>query len=392
MIPVDEARALVTSHCLALEPVGMSLADAVGRVVAEDLTAPCDIPAFPQSGMDGYAFAHADIPGPLTIVGEQPAGGRNNFQLQPGEAIRIFTGAAVPPGADTVLMQEKALVADGRLRADDANLAKGTNVRPLGSEITQGSLALAQGERLTPAAVGFLAGIGIDRVRVYPPPRVAFLVTGDELQEPGKPLAYGQVYESNARQLRSAIALMHIREVEVYACPDDPAVLTSRLSEAVDRNDIVLVTGGVSVGDHDHTLQAFQESGVRPLFHRVRQKPGKPLLFGMRGPRPVFGLPGNPASVLTCFYQYVCPALASMMRLPSPVRRVQAELVNAYRKPAGLTHFLKAEVADGRVRLLDGQESYRLRSFARANALAVVPEASTSLEPGTRIWADLLPE
>jgi molybdopterin molybdotransferase len=124
----------------------------------------------------------------------------------------------------------------------------------------------------------------------------------------------------------------------------------------------------------------------------VRQKPGKPLLFGMRGPRPVFGLPGNPASVLTCFYQYVCPALASMMRLPSPVRRVQAELVNAYRKPAGLTHFLKAEVADGRVRLLDGQESYRLRSFARANALAVVPEASTSLEPGTRIWADLLPE
>jgi molybdopterin molybdotransferase len=361
-------------------------------VSAEDVAAPIDIPAYPQSGMDGYAFAHADIPGPLTIVGEQPAGGRIEFRLQPGEAVRIFTGAAVPADADTVLMQEKAILSDGRLSVGDPSLARGANVRPKGSEIQQGSLAIAQGDRLTPAAVGFLAGIGIDRVRVHPRPRVAILVTGDELQEPGQPLAYGQVYESNARQLRSALAMMHIRELHLYACPDDREVLTSTLAEAVDRTDVVLMTGGVSVGDHDHTLEAFEACGVRPLFHRVRQKPGKPLLFGMQGRKPVFGLPGNPASVLTCFYEYVCPALATMMRLPSPVRRVEAELAEAYRKSAGLTHFLKAEVKDGRVWLLGGQESYRLRSFARANALAVMPEESTSLEPGSRIWADLLPE
>lgn len=392
MISTDEARSLVIGHTKALPSAWMPLAEAVGLVLAEDILATQDIPAYPQSGMDGYAFAHADIGSELTIVGEQPAGGRNEFRLEAGQAIRIFTGAAVPPGADTVLMQEKAVVADGRLMVGDPGHTRGVNVRPKGSEIAQGNMAMRATERLTPAAVGFLAGIGIDRVQAHPRPKVAILVTGDELQQPGSALAYGQVYEANSFQLRSALSMLHVRDVTLHTAPDDPAVLTLTLQKALRESDMVLMTGGVSVGDHDHTRQAFDGCGVQTVFHRVRQKPGKPLLFGMQGSRPVFGLPGNPASVLTCFYEYVCHALAALMHLPTPVRRVEAELRDAYRKPAGLTHFLKAVYAEGKVSLLDGQESYRLRSFARANALAVMPEEATRLDPGARIDVDILPE
>jgi molybdopterin molybdotransferase len=392
MISVDEALGLIHGHAAPLDPQTLPLADAVGLVLAADVHAPLDIPAYPQSGMDGYAFAHADRHRPLTLVGEQPAGGTLARHLEPGQAVRIFTGAAVPPGADTVLMQERASIRDGHLHVDEPGLPHGANVRPVGSEIANGALALPAGERLSPAAIGFLAGMGYDRVPAYPRPRVTILITGDELQSPGSPLGYGQVYESNSYLLRSALQRLQAGRVSIGRVPDDREALRQALATALPASDIVLMTGGVSVGDHDHTREAFEACGVRPVFHRVRQKPGKPLLFGVHGRQPVFGLPGNPASVLTCFYQYVCPALAALTHQPPALRRIRAELVAPYRKPAGLTHFLKAEYRDGQVRLLDGQASYMLHAFARANALAIIPEEFTHLEAGCRIDADILPE
>lgn len=391
MVSVDEAKALVASQVNLLNASKQPLATAAGLVLAEDVCAPCDIPAFPQSSMDGYAFRFADRDTTLTLIGEQPAGGSRPFHLQAGQAVRIFTGAAVPIGADTVLMQEKAIVEDGQLKVSDPSLSRGNNVRPQGSEVIAGAVALQRGDRLTPASIGFLAGIGISQVKAYPRPRVAILVTGDELQTPGMPLAYGQVYESNSLMLQGALRHWQIEKISIVQCPDDPQRLTDTLAEAIQSSDIILMIGGVSVGEHDYTTQAFSCCGVQMVFHKVRQKPGKPLLFGMHDRKPVFGLPGNPASVLTCFYEYVGIAIARMMQLPPILTTATALLEHAYRKPVGLTHFLKASCQGNQVRLLQGQESYRLQSFAHANALALLPAAATDFEPGCAIEVHFLP-
>lgn len=391
MIPVQKAKEIIKEHTGRLAPAKLPLEKAQGLVLAEDIVAPLDIPAYPQSSMDGYALAFNHSVDILTIVGEMAAGSNQNFVLQAGQAVRIFTGAAVPPGADTVLVQEKAKVENGVLHITDENLKTGDNVRPAGSEITKGALAMCSGDLLTPAAIGFLSGMGIREVQVIPVPRVCVIVTGNELQQPGQPLGYGQVYESNSFTLLAALDHLHIRNVTVQRAQDDPAQLVAILEAALQEADLVLMTGGVSVGDYDFTMNAFESCGITRLFHKIRQKPGKPILFGVRQGKPVFGLPGNPASVLTCFYQYVYPAIGTMMQKPLQLRSVMATLMAPFRKPTGLTHFLKAIFDGTEVRLLTGQESYKLNSFARANSLVVIPEDVTFVDEGQEVEVHILP-
>lgn len=382
---------MVNELAIPLLPTRVPLHVAAGLTLAEDVMAPYSIPAYPQSSMDGYALAHSSVGADITLVGEMAAGSSQHFQLQPGQAIRIFTGAAVPAGADTVVIQEKSKADNGKLIIEDPNLKCGDNVRPVGSEIEKGATAMRAGDVLTPAAIGFLAGMGIASVKVYPRPKVSIIVTGNELQHPGEPLQYGQVYEANSFTLLAALEQLHIGQVTVQRSPDDLATLQHLLEQALQQSEVVLMTGGVSVGDYDFTLKAFDASGVRKVFHKIKQKPGKPILFGVKDQKLVFGLPGNPASVLTCFYQYVLPALTAMMHARPLVREVQATLTHDFKKPAGLTHFLKAYYHDGQVQLLTGQESYKLNSFARANCLAVLPEATTEMAAGNSIEIHVLP-
>ena len=391
MIPVERAKQLVGGHVNALPPKSMPLHLAAGLTLAEDVIAPYSIPAYPQSSMDGYALAFSSVGGEISLVGEMAAGSNQHFQLQSGQAIRIFTGAAVPAGADTVVIQEKSKADSGKLTIEDANLKCGDNVRPVGSEIEKGAAAMKTGDTLTPAAIGFLAGMGIASVKVYPRPKVSLIVTGNELQHPGEPLQYGQVYEANSFTLLSALGQLHIHDVPVHRSPDDLATLQNMLEQALQQSDVVLMTGGVSVGDYDFTLKAFDACGITKVFHKIKQKPGKPILFGVKGYKPVFGLPGNPASVLTCFYQYVLPALSRMMQAKPLVEERKALLIQDFRKPAGLTHFLKASYDGKEVRLLTGQESYKLNSFARANCLAVIPDTTTELQAGAEIDIHILP-
>lgn len=344
MISSAEAKTIIQESVQTTAPVQLPLQKAVGLTLAGDVYATTDNPGFPQSSMDGYAlsFKGWEVHKELIIAGEMAAGDNKTVELGQGEAVRIFTGAAVPPGANTVVMQEKTKAENGKLIIEDENLQPGLNVRPKGSEIKSGESALPKDSRLSPAAAGFLAGIGTTEVTVYPRPSVSVIVTGNELQRPGNPLAYGQVYESNSFALTAALQPLHIYNGNVQRVHDGPNVLTDVLQQALQSSDVVLLTGGMSVGDYDFVLQAATRCGVAPLFHKVKQRPGKPLYFGKKEEMLVFGLPDNPSSALTCFYLYVVPAMERMCRGNFGLRTVEAPLAKPYKKAAGLTHFLKA--------------------------------------------------
>jgi molybdopterin molybdotransferase len=343
--------------------------------------------------MDGYAFLFSDWKKnkSLKIKGEMTAGSNESFALSPDTAVRIFTGAPLPPGADTVVMQEKIKIENNLLIIEDENLVQSTNVRAKGSEIKTGELALAKDTLLLPPAIGFLAGFVITEVLVYPHPSISIIVTGNELQEPGKTLEHGQVYESNSFSLEAALKQLHITGVKIYKAEDTLEKVEQVLKETLQQSDIVFLTGGVSVGDYDFVVKAAAQNGVEKIFHKIKQKPGKPFYFGKKENKLVFGLPGNPASVLTCFYEYVEPALKKMIKQKSAVQIMQVPLATDYKKATGLTHFLKGFYDGKTVTLLNAQESYRLRSFAIANCLIKIDEEIIECKKGEPIEIHLLP-
>jgi molybdopterin molybdotransferase len=393
MISVSEAKQIIQANVQALQPVKLELSKAAGLTLAADIYAAVDIPAFPQSSMDGYALSFNDLTSTkeLMIEGEVAAGTEQAFQLSPQKVVRIFTGAAIPSGADTVVMQERTRTKNGKLIIEDEKLRLGNNVRPRGSEIKAGDLALSKGTRLSPAAIGFLAGIGTIQVSVYPNPSITIIITGNELQHPGNPLKHGQVYDSNSFTLPAILHLMNVDTVKVEWVHDDLEAVTDVLRSSLETSDVVLLTGGISVGDYDFVLPATKDCGVTGLFHKVKQRPGKPLYFGMKDKKLVFGLPGNPSSVLTCFYMYVIPALEQLCNKSFGSKAIEVPLGRTYKKDAGLTHFLKGKYNDDIATPLDAQESYRMRSFAEANCLIQLDEEITNCEEGTVVKVHLLP-
>lgn len=391
MITVTEAKHIISTSVTVLNPVTVPLLQARGKVLAADVFATVDIPAFPQSAMDGYAFAFDDLPKELVIEGEMAAGSSSTIEVAAGKAIRIFTGAPVPAGADTVVMQEKVKTENGVLIIEDEKLQRNSNVRPIGSEIKTGELALPKGSLLTAAAIGFLAGIGATAVLVIPDPVISIILTGNELQEPGKPLSYGQVYESNSFGLTAALESLHLPVHRIYKAEDDPEVLTAILQQALNESDLVLLTGGVSVGDYDFVLQAANKCGVQQQFHKIKQRPGKPLFFGTKNEKLVFGLPGNPSSVLTCFYEYVTEALSLQTKRSLQLKTVQTVLAKDCKKAPGLTHFQKAYYDGQTVLPLTAQESYKLNSFATANCLLHLDGEKEEYETNDPVTIHLLP-
>jgi molybdopterin molybdotransferase len=393
MISVTEAKKIINENVFSLQPVTLPLQVSAGLILAENIYATLDIPAFPQSSMDGYAFSFEGWKQHkrLKIAGEIAAGSNEIFTLAPENTVRIFTGAAVPVGADTVIMQEKIKTANGELIIEDEALQPGSSVRPKGSEIKAGALAVEKENILSPAAIGFLAGIGITEVQVYPNPSISIIITGNELQQPGQPLKHGQVYESNSFALKAVLKQLSFDNIQILYATDKSETVTATLQKALKQSDVVLLTGGISVGDYDFVLQAATECGVEKLFHKIKQRPGKPLYFGKKENKLVFGLPGNPSSVLTCFYQYVIPALEKLSKRKIGLQTIKAPFAKTFQKNTGLTHFLKG-FYDGKTAMpLDAQESYRLSSFAKANCLIQIDEEITSLKEGELVDIYLLP-
>jgi len=393
MISVNEAKKIIQEQVSPLDPVQLPLLQAAGLTLAADVFSMIDSPPFNQSSMDGYAFCF-DVwknNAALEIEGEIAAGSNTTKTYSSEKAVRIFTGAPVPQGTDTVVMQEKVTVTKGVLTIEDQNIHLGVNVRRKGTDSKVGELALKAGNKLTPGAIGFLTGIGITSVSVFPKPAVSIIVTGNELQAAGKPLQHGQVYESNSATIRAALQQLNINEVKVFWAEDNLNVLQKTLEEAISVSDVIVLMGGISVGDYDYVLQAAENCGVTKLFHRIKQKPGKPLYFGKKENKLIFGLPGNPSSVLTCYYEYLFPALQQLRNQLVGLKELEVPLLKSINKVAGLTQFLKGYFDGEKVMPLGAQESYRLSTFANANCLIVLDENTNHCEVGENVNIHLLP-
>jgi molybdenum cofactor synthesis domain-containing protein len=386
LVPVEEVRAFVLAACPPGPVVEVPLAEALGTVAAAEVRAPEPVPAFDNSAMDGFAVRAADVAGaPVTlrVVGTQLAGPVLPLDVGPGEAVRIMTGAAVPAGADAVVMVERTSPADGaRSVVVEAAVEPGTAVRRAGDDLRAGDVVIAPGTVLTPGRLGVLASVGAATVAVHRRPRVGVLSTGDELVDVDRPLAPGLVRDSNRPTLLALVGTSGFEAVDLGRAPDDDDAITSALQGAVERCDAVLTSGGVSMGDVDLVKVVLDRIGDMRWF-QVAVKPAKPFAFGTVGGVPVFGLPGNPVSSMVSFELFARPALRRMAgfgdgALERPhVRAVVDD--DLRRQPDGKVHYLRVVTdlrPDGRwtVRSAGGQGSHQLAAMAAADGLAVLPD------------------
>jgi molybdopterin molybdotransferase len=390
MISVEEAKELVNQNVFPLDVKEISVVNALDFYLAEDIIAPISVPSFNQSAMDGYAFSFEKIDKYLPVVEEIAAGDTREIEIQSTESVRIFTGSNVPNSCDTVVMQELTEIVDGKLLVKDAGLKFGGNIRFKGSQIEAGSIALEKGTKINAATIGFLSTLGITKVKVNQSPSVTIIATGDELVKPGNSLEVGQIYESNTFMLKAALNKMTI-EPKIVLVEDNKEATQNAVSEALANNELLIISGGISVGDYDFVKEALELNGVVEVFYKVKQKPGKPLYFGKTDSCYVFALPGNPAAALTCFYQYVTVAINKMKgaqntglsQLNLPIDR---ELI----KKEGRAVFYKAFTDFKTVTVLEGQGSDILKSFSLANCFVYVKPEVTSINQNDIVEVQLI--
>lgn len=389
MINVDDALQLVLKNTQVLKSSRQNISDAQYAVLAEDIKSPIDSPPFPQSSMDGYAIRFDDLKkkNAFKILGINMAGKDSGLVLQKDSTIRIFTGAMLPEGADTIIIQENASVKDGIMTVLNPSLVKkNAFVRNQAQQIKKNKTALSKGHVLNAGSIGYLTSLGVHKVKTVSTPRISILITGDELQIPGKNLRPAQIYESNSYTLQALLKEMHIENPDVTRIKDDPEKLLTAFKKALRQNDVLIITGGISVGDYDFVAYTLEQLQVKKIFHAVAQKPGKPIYFGTFKDKLIFALPGNPASVMVCFYEYIYPALRKMtghQNFPLPV--AEKICANDYAKKPGLTHFLKGIATGDQVEILEGQESFLLSSFAHANCLVIIPSESSGIKAKEKV-------
>jgi molybdopterin molybdotransferase len=390
---IEEAQALVLARAQPLVAETVSVAAAVGRVTAHAAPAAVDLPPFASSAMDGFAIRAGDTPGSLAVVDRAAAGSPSDRVLAPGEAIEISTGGVVPAGADAVIPLEYVVHRDNTIEIADG-VASGAHVRPRGGDIATGDPVVPAGVRLGPAQLGALAAAGVAAVSCARRPRVAVLATGSELVPLGAALGPGQIYESNGLMLAAALAAVGADIEMLPVVADDE----SAHREALERGlaaDVLVTSGGVSVGPHDLVRQIEAELGVEEVFWRVAIKPGKPISFGVRGATLVFGLPGNPVSSLVGCELFVKPALRALQGLDDPLPRIErGVLAAALRRNDARDEFVRARSRvdrDGVVlEPVSGQESHMIVRAAAADALVHVPRGDGVLDAGSAVgWIRL---
>lgn len=396
-ISVDEARRRVRA---AVQPPGLVLRlpirDALDRVLAEDIYSPINVPGHANSAMDGYALRASDLKAnraPLSVIGRALAGHPFDGEVGAGECVRIMTGGMLPVGADTVVMQERVRRDGDRIWVEGEHRV-GANIRPAGEDLAKGALILHRGRRLSPADLGLLAEIGRPEVAVHRRLRVAFFSTGDELRSVGEPLRSGEIYDSNRYTLYGMLQRLGTEILDLGVVRDDRAALAQALDAASASADVVITSGGVSVGEADYVTELLAARGAIE-FWTINIKPGRPLAFGRLGNTAFFGLPGNPVSAMVTFYQVVQPALIYLEgEAPSLPMHVTARCAGPLRKKGRRQEYqrgLLSTAADGtlEVRSTGAQGSGVLRSMSEANCFIVLPEECEDVAEGE--WVTVEP-
>lgn len=398
-IGVEQALDIVLKSVGTMQAVSRPILDCLGLVLAEDVAADMDIPPFHNSAMDGYAVIAADTAGAsrerpvsLKVIADLPAGYPPPPLVKPGEAVRIMTGAPMPPGTDAVARREDA-DEDGDTVWIRRPVSAGEDVRYAGEDVRSGEVILHRGTLLRPAEIGMLATLGRRSALVVRPPRVAVLTTGDELVEPGDPVPPGKIRNSNLYSISAQVKASGGEPMPLGVARDTVQELEQKIEQAAEA-DMLITSGGVSVGNYDVVKEVLASRG-EIAFWKVKMRPGSPVTFGLLRGKPMFGLPGNPTASMVAFEQFVRPAILKMAgRRALRRREVEATLEEGVKNRVGVRNFIRAiateEAGGWRVRPAGSQGSGILRSMVRANALLVVPEAAGRLEAGEKVRVQLL--
>ena len=399
-MPVPKAREVIARY---LSPIGtverVPVRSALGRVLAGDVISPLDVPSHDNSAMDGYAVRFADLKSDakvtLKVTGSSFAGAPFKGAVSAGQAVRIMTGGVVPSGADTIVMQEHAEAKDGQVTIGSGHRLN-QNLRRAGEDLQQGQPALRKGQPVRPAEIGLIASLGIAEVSVYRKLRVAFFSTGDELVSIGSPLGDGQIYDSNRYTLYGMLKRLDCEIIDMGVVRDDPKLLETAFREAATVADVVITSGGVSVGEADFVKILLNQLG-EVVFWKIAMKPGRPLAYGKIGNAHFFGLPGNPVSVMVTFYQFVRDALLKLAGRdpiePSPTFKVPC--TSTLKKAPGRTEFQRGILSRDNngnlsVRVTGEQGSGILRSMSEANCFIILPTEQGNVTPGTLVEVQVM--
>lgn len=381
MIAVAQALSHIEKSIMSNTIIETSITEAHGYVLAQDVVSDIDLPPFRQSAMDGYAvrlWGQEEF----VVKGEIQAGSNMEVSLRQGEAVRIYTGARVPEEANKVVMKEHVEVFNSSIKV--VKFQEKTNIKTQGEQIKRGARVLSKGDELNTAAISFLAGLGVAKLMVYKKPSVAVLISGNELLQPGDPWQQAKTYDSNSYILKLLLQKVGVDDISFYYVEDDTKSSVAMVGDLLDDHDFIVATGGISVGDYDLMRVAFQANDVEEQFYKINQKPGKPIYFGLKNDKVVFGLPGNPAACFINFQIYVLPAL----------RRFLGKSISSFKKGvtdqkivnnSGKALFLRGECLNGHLNVFSNQSSSLLQSLIQANALIYVPEDMEAVEIGDEV-------
>lgn len=382
MLSLNEAINLVKKYTKRLKKINLQTDKALDYVVSQNILSPISFPPFEQSAMDGYAINFVEDNDIYSIVDEIKTGDDSSgIKINSGEAIRIFTGAMVPQNATHIIRQEDAFLFEKKIKV--IVMPKiGANIRRIGEQIQKDDIAIKKGTILNPGAIGFLTMLGIKNVHVYTKPRITIITTGSELVKLGDELTAGKIYESNSNTLLAGLYKYGF-DAKSIMVNDTYNEVKDLFEREIVNCDLMIFTGGISVGDYDFVGKVLTDLNVNTLFYKVKQKPGKPIYFGEFKNKMIFGLPGNPAAVLTSYYLYVLPCLEKMIgRQTNFLSRVKVGLIEDYSKSSEITHLLKGLSYIDKVELLPAQSSAMLSSFVDANCIAVFEEGQTNWTKG----------
>jgi molybdopterin molybdotransferase len=402
MLEYEEAINLILNEVNELEEIKLNISDSLGYVTSRKVFAKIDLPPFDNSAVDGYAVKSEDVANAskdnavkLKIVGKIAAGDYADFEIKNGEAVKVMTGAMLPKGADAVCMVEFTKKENGYVEIY-SKVKKWENVRFKGEEIKEGEVALEEKTFITPSIVGLLAKLGYNEVFVYRKPKVALIVTGKELVCPGNELEKGKIWDANSFSLEASLKLDGFECKNLSLVGDDKNLFENLVKEAVKNFDVILVSGGTSEGEEDFVREVFDKIGVRKVFWKIAIKPGKPIFFGKLNKSLLFALPGNPASAMVCYYEFVRPALLKMSgRKDIFLPKVKARLIGEIKRKPGRREFIRAiSFWNGNeyvVKSAGMQESYVLKSFAEANCFIVIDKEKEVCKENELVEVELLP-